>query len=153
MTVSAWCFACSGPTSSLATMITSLIMFNKETYVPERWHTSLIMIATMIIPLLCNLWFRKILTVVETFTGFLHICLFFVYIAVLAARGSRSDTDFVFKTVTTDMGGWSNPGVAWSLGLLSCTFALAGVDSILHMSTWVPSTTNVLITRETKPCF
>ncbi|KAH6656610.1 amino acid/polyamine transporter I [Truncatella angustata] len=134
MTVSAWCFACAGPTSSLSLLITSLVTFNQETYVPERWHTSLIMIATMIIPLLCNLWFRKVLNILETFGGILHICLFVVFIAVLAAMGSKSDTDFVFRTLTHDVSGWSDPGVAWCLGLLSATFSLSGVDSVLHMS-------------------
>ncbi|KAF7521559.1 hypothetical protein G7054_g12410 [Neopestalotiopsis clavispora] len=136
MTVSAWCLVCAAPTSSLATMITSLIMFNKESYVPERWHTSLLMIGTMVVPLLCNLWFRKVLSSIETLAGVLHICLFIVYIAVLASGGTRNDNDFVFKTLTHDVSGWSNPGVAFCLGLLSATFSLSGVDSIIHMSTY-----------------
>jgi choline transport protein len=117
-------------------MITSLIMFNKESYVPERWHTSLLMIGTMVVPLLCNLWFRKVLSSIETLAGVLHICLFIVYIAVLASGGTRNDNDFVFKTLTHDVSGWSNPGVAFCLGLLSATFSLSGVDSIIHMSTY-----------------
>lgn len=135
ITVSAWCFACAGPTSSLATMITSLAMFNVESYVPERWHTSLVMIATMVVPLFFNLWFRKVINILEHFAGILHICLFIVYIAVLASLGPKSNPDFVFKTLTHDVSGWTNPGVAWCLGLLSATFSVSGVDSILHMST------------------
>ncbi|KAI4591724.1 hypothetical protein KJ359_012646 [Pestalotiopsis sp. 9143b] len=88
----------------------------------------------MVVPLLCNLWFRKVLGPIEMFAGVLHVCLFIVYIAVLAAGKTRSDTDFVFKTLTHDVSGWDNPGVAWSLGLLSATFSLAGVDSLIHMS-------------------
>ncbi|KAK6074503.1 LPXTG-domain-containing protein [Seiridium cupressi] len=115
---SAWCFACAAPLSSLATVITSLVMFNDDTYIPERWHTSLIMIATMIIPLLSNLWFRKILGALESFAGILHICLFVVFIAILAAMGPKGDSDFVFKTLTHD---------------LSATFSLSGVDGAIHM--------------------
>lgn len=110
-----------------------MAIFNNEDYVPERWHTSLIMIAVMIIPITCNLWFRKVLTPFEATGGILHIGLFIVYVAVLIAMGTRSSSDFVFKTLTTDVSGWGNPGVSWGLGLLSMTFSVTGADSVLHM--------------------
>ncbi|KAJ4288927.1 hypothetical protein N0V90_011268 [Kalmusia sp. IMI 367209] len=49
-----WAFACAGSPSILANMITSLAIFNNDNYVPARWHTSLIMIATMIVPVYCE---------------------------------------------------------------------------------------------------
>ncbi|KAK9778890.1 putative Amino acid/polyamine transporter I [Seiridium cardinale] len=48
--------------------------------------------------------------------------------------GPKGDIDFVFNTMTQDISGWSNSGVAWCLGLLSATFSLSGVDSVIHMS-------------------
>lgn len=107
--------------------------FNNEHYVPERWHASLIMIAVMVIPIFCNLWFRKVLTPFEATGGILHIGLFIVFVAVLVATGTQNSTDFVFKTLTTDVSGWHNPGVSWGLGLLSMTFSVTGADSVLHM--------------------
>jgi choline transport protein len=133
ITVAAWCFACGGPPSILANTLTSLAIFNNEQYVPERWHTSLVMIAVMALPIICNLWFRKILNTFETIGGLLHIILFVVFIAILAALGPRSKSDFVFKTLTSDVSGWNNPGVSWGLGLLSMTFSVTGADSVLHM--------------------
>lgn len=50
-------------------MITSLAIFNNEDYVPERWHTSLIMIAIMLVPFMFNLWFRKVLDAYFTFAS------------------------------------------------------------------------------------
>jgi choline transport protein len=91
------------------------------------------MIAVMALPIICNLWFRKILNTFETIGGLLHIILFVVFIAILAALGPRSKSDFVFKTLTSDVSGWNNPGVSWGLGLLSMTFSVTGADSVLHM--------------------
>ncbi|KAH7072139.1 amino acid/polyamine transporter I [Paraphoma chrysanthemicola] len=133
ITTAAWCFACSGPPSILANMITSLAIFNNENYVPERWHTSLIMIAIMLVPFTFNLWFRKVIDAFEMTGGILHICLFVVLIVVLIVFGPRSDPDFVFKTLTWEESGWNNPGVSWGLGLLSMTFSVTGADSVLHM--------------------
>lgn len=133
ITVGAWCFACSGPPSILANMITSLVIFNNESYIPERWHTSLIMIAIMIVPLTFNLWFRKLLDTFESTGGILHICLFIVFVVVFVVFSPRSDPDFVFKTLTWEDSGWDNKGVSWGLGLLSMTFSVTGADSVLHM--------------------
>ncbi|KAI4910349.1 hypothetical protein J4E90_007784 [Alternaria incomplexa] len=133
ITVGAWCFACSGPPSILANIITSLAIFNNDNYAPERWHTSLIMVALMIVPFISNLWFRKLLDAFEITGGILHVCLFIVIIAVFVAFGPRSDPDFVFKTLTWEESGWNNKGVSWGLGLLSMSFAVTGADSVLHM--------------------
>jgi choline transport protein len=114
-------------------MITSLVIFNNDDYVPERWHTSLIMIAAMLVPFALNLWFRKVLNTFESLGGILHICLFIAFIVVFIVSGPRSDSDFVFKTLTWETSGWNNPGVSWGLGLLSMTFSVTGADSVLHM--------------------
>ncbi|EAT87008.1 hypothetical protein SNOG_05944 [Parastagonospora nodorum SN15] len=119
--------------SILANIITSLAIFNYENYVPERWHTSLIMIAIMLVPLISNLWFRKVLDAVEMIGGILHLCLFVVFIVVLIVFGPRNDSEFVFKTLTYETSGWNSPGVSWGLGLLSMTFSVTGADGILHM--------------------
>ncbi|KAF6793771.1 LPXTG-domain-containing protein [Colletotrichum sojae] len=134
ITTAAWCFACGGPPSILANMITSLAVFNNPTYEPARWHTSLVMVGTMVLPFLCNLWFRRFLDAFEIVGGILHVALFVVFVAVLAALGQRSSTDYVFRTLTWDVSGWNNPGVSWGLGLLTVTFSVTGFDSVIHMS-------------------
>lgn len=135
ITVAAWCFASAGgPPSLLANIVLSLAAFNDETYAPARWHTSLVMMAVAALSVLGNLWFRRALNLVESLGGALHVALFVVYIAVLASMGTRSSDDFVFRTLVTDVSGWTDPGVSWSLGLLTVTFALSGPDSVLHMS-------------------
>jgi len=115
-------------------MITSLAIFNNEDYAPQRWHTSLIMMATMIVPFVANLWFRKLIDAFEIVGGILHFVLFIVILVVLISMGPRSDASFVFKTLVTDVSGWNNPGVSWCLGLTTATFSVVGMDSVLHMS-------------------
>jgi len=36
--------------------------------------------------------------------------------------------------LTHDVSGWSDPAVAWGIGLLTVTFPLSGFDGVLHMS-------------------
>ena len=134
-----WCFACGGPPSLIATIITSLAIFNNEGYVPERWHTSLIMIATLIVPFIFNLWFRKMLNGFEIFGGLLHICLFVIFLAILSILGTRGSSGYVFETLNWDSG-WNNRGVSFGLGILPATFALTGCDSVLHMSEFFTDT-------------
>jgi choline transport protein len=127
ITTAAWCFACGGPPSILANIITSLAAFNNEAYHPERWHTSLIMIATMVVPFIFNLWFRKVLDTFEMAGGILHIILFIVFIVVLIVFGPKSNPEFVFNTLISDASGWNNSGVSWGLGLLTVTFSVTGM--------------------------
>lgn len=99
------------------------------------------MIATMLIPFMFNLWFRKVLDSFEISGGVLHIIMFVVYMAVLLALSTRTtDSDTVFRNLTWEASGWNNKGVSFGLGMLPATFALTGCDSVLHMSTSHPNT-------------
>ena len=81
-------------------MITAMAAFNHPTYVIQRWHTSLIMIAIMIIPFSFNLWFRQLLHTFEMTGGILHIVLFVIFLVVLIVFGPRNSNEFVFRTLT-----------------------------------------------------
>jgi choline transport protein len=90
-------------------VITSLAIFNYEKSVPERWHTSLIVITIMLMPFVSNLWFRKVMKIFEITVGILHICLLVVFIVVFIVFGPRNNPDLVFKTLTFETSGWNNP--------------------------------------------
>jgi FtsH-binding integral membrane protein len=117
--------------ASLANMITGLAVFNYESYQPKRWHTAMIMWCFIIIPLICNLWFRKVLNTLETIGGIVHFVFFLVNIITLATLAKRSTNDYVFKTLTNDISGWKNPTIAFGLGLLTMTFPISG-KPMLH---------------------
>lgn len=113
----------------MGNIITALIIFNNESYEPQRWHTAMIMWLFILIPIIFNLWFRKVLNTLETLGGIVHVVFFFVNIIVLGVLARRSTTDFVFKTLTNDLSGWTNPGISFGLGLLTMAFPIAGKNS------------------------
>ena len=119
---------------------------NFPNYVPERWHATLMMWATLIVPVTANVWGRKTLKPIELIGGVFHIVGWPLVVATLLAcvpEGKRSPTEFVFKTFIGDLSGWKNSGTVFSLGLLTPTLALAGFDGALHLSEEVtnPKTT------------
>src|SRR5262249_19691772 len=104
--------------ANLANIITALIIFNKEDYVHQRWHTALLMWLFIIAPLLANIRFRKLLAVMETSGFFIHICFFLASIITLCVLGKRSTNEYVWRTIVNDLSGWTNSGVAFGIGCL-----------------------------------
>lgn len=118
--------------SILANMITGIIIFNDESYVPERWHIAMWMWAFIVIPIVVNLYLRKVLNVLQIFGGVCHVVFFIASVITLAILAQRSSTDYVFKTLTHDVSGWTNPGLAFGLGLLTMTFPVGGEITMSH---------------------
>lgn len=83
-----------------------------------------------------NFVLRKTLNTLEITSGVCHVvCFIAVIVALPVLVKERSSVEFVFGTLTRDVSGWSDPGVAWSLGLLTVMFPITGSDGVLHMST------------------
>lgn len=106
--------------------------------------------AITIFPFLGNFWLRKIINPLEAVGAICHIIFFFASIITLAVLAKRSSTEYVFHTLTSNISGWTNPAVAWGIGLLTVTYPLTGkaldytdsifaqidlgFDGVLHMS-------------------
>ncbi|KAH7067219.1 amino acid/polyamine transporter I [Paraphoma chrysanthemicola] len=90
--------------------------------------------AVTLFPFIGNLWLPHFINVLETAGAICHVVFFFASIVVLATMAEKSSASYVFQTLTHDASGWSNPAVAWGLGLLTVTYPLTGFDGILHMS-------------------
>jgi len=126
LTVNAWIFSAATNPAILANMVTALIIFNKEDYVHHQWHTSLLMSLFILISLVFNLWFKRVLNFIETAGSIIHVVFFIVSIITLAAIAQRSTNEFVFKTIINDVSGWTNPGVAFGIGLLPVAVGIGG---------------------------
>ena len=85
-------------------------------------------------PFLLNFGLRKVLNCLESICAVFHTIFFIATIAIFTLMSQRSTPGFVFNTLTTGSG-WGNPGVAWSIGLLTTAFLISSSDDILHMST------------------
>ncbi|KAF2666911.1 amino acid transporter [Microthyrium microscopicum] len=134
ITTAAWIFTAAANPAALANMITALMIFNDETYSPKRWHTAMFMWLFIIVPVVFNIWFRKVINTLETVGGVIHIVFFIVNIVLLPVLAVRSSNDYVWNTLTNDLSGWTNPGVAFGIGLLTVTYPISGADGLLHMS-------------------
>jgi hypothetical protein len=135
LTIFAWVVGGAAGPALIANVIIGLAIFNYDDYVPQRWHTTLLMWALILVPVIFNLWFRKLLNAFELIGGLCHFLFMIIAIVTLSVLAERSTPQFVFQNFTQGLSGWENPGVTWGLGLLTVTYAVNGFDAILHMST------------------
>lgn len=92
------------------------------------------MCASVVPPVAANLWFKKILNGMETVGAIGHGAFWVATMITLGVAGSRSSDKFVWGTVTNDVSGWTQPGVAFGIGLLPIAFPITSFDGVLHMS-------------------
>lgn len=121
-----WIGLCAAVPFVSALSVQGLIILNSETYVPKRWHSTLLMWAFLTIPVLCNVFGRRLLKAVEIVGGVLHVIFFIVTVTTLATMAERSTAKFVFTESFFGQSGWDNQGVEWCIGLLSITSVLTG---------------------------
>jgi choline transport protein len=97
-----------------------------------------------------KIYARRLLILLELIGGVCHILFFFCFIIPLIMLAPRSSNEFVWETSVNNVSGWSNPGLAFCIGLLSPTFVLTGkfplprfesrlltskgFDGVIHMS-------------------
>lgn len=134
ITVFAWIVNVAPVLSMLAQTVQGLIQFYSDSYVAERWHTTLLMIAFLAASILCNLYLRRILAILETLGGICHVLFFVVTIVILTTMARRSTPSFVFKTLISDVSGWNNPGISWNLGVTPLIIGLVNCDGVTHMT-------------------
>jgi choline transport protein len=65
--------------------------------------------------------------------AFPHRLFFFIIIIAILATSKKASNADVWQTFI-NAGGWPNNGVSFCIGFLTPAFALAGVDSVVHMS-------------------
>jgi amino acid transporter len=133
ITVVAWICGCAGGFAYAANAILGLIVFNHPDFEVQPWHSTVILMGSLIVMLLLNLYLRKLVNWLETVGGILHVILFVTVITILCTLSKRSTPESVFKTLHTDAG-WENPGVAFSIGLLTVAYPISMFDGVMHMS-------------------
>ena len=80
----------------------------------------------ILVPLIFNLWFRRVLNSLETIGAITHTVFFVVSIITLTRLARRSTPGYVFGTLVNNISGWKNPVVSWGIGLLTVTFPVVG---------------------------
>lgn len=113
-------------------MIQALAVFNNPDYVPERWHATLIMIGFSFLACMGNTFGKKLLPAWETLAGLFHVLFFFIVCISILATSEKADNDAVWRTFING-GGWPSDGISFCLGFVTPAFALAGIDTVVHM--------------------
>jgi choline transport protein len=125
VTVFAWQAVSTSLAYLMAGQLQGLVKLNNPEYVMQRWHTTLIMWAIVMLAYSQHMWTIKMLPMVEVFTGALHILMFFAIFVVMMVMGRNATAEFVFTGFVNETG-WENDGVAWFIGLLPSIWAIAG---------------------------
>ena len=103
-----------------------LVGLSYPDYQPERYRTTLIFMAVVLLSFTINQWASRILPILENLIMFFHILFFFIVIIVVAIiPPERNSAQFVF-TFFQNQTGWENDGVAWCLGMLTSAYILVG---------------------------
>lgn len=140
ITVFAWIVSIGPALILLATMIQALVEFHNASYVFQTWHTTLLMIALIILAVICNVYFRRIVSILETVGGVCHVLFFVIIVAVLTTFAEKSDPAWVFGKVISGVSGWESPGLCWHIGVAPIVLGLVCCDGVTHMSTYTPQT-------------
>lgn len=100
---------------------------------PSQWHGTLLMWAVMIIPLLVNVFTRTLLPAIEVLGGTMHILAWPGIIITLVMLAPRHSSEFVWGTFVSGLSGWKDPGVVWSIGMLTVISTLNGMSAIAKL--------------------
>lgn len=143
ITVFAWQAAVTSICYLFAGQVQGLAILNHPEYVPQRWHATLIMWATIAVAFAINIYCIKLLPTIQLVGGIFHVIFFIVLIVPLVVLAPRSTPEFVFTELLNE-GGWKSDGVSWCLGMLTVTYCFTGmflIYSTRQDSTLTPSTT------------
>ena len=116
----------------VGTIIQGLIVLNYPSYVFERWHGTLLVIAVTLFSIAFNTVFASRLPLVESTLLMIHIVGLLAVILplwVLAPRANARDALLSFE----NSGGWPSTGLSAMIGLLTSMGALLGFDCAVHM--------------------
>jgi amino acid transporter len=114
--------------------IQSLIILNHDSYVPEPWHGTFIVIAVALFCAIFNTFLARKLPLVEGSVLILHILGFFAILIPLWIMAPRASARAVFTEFSVRSNGWSNTGLACLVSILWPTVSLLGSDAATHMS-------------------
>lgn len=107
------------------TTIQGLVILNHASYIPQRWHTTMIYWAVTLFSAMVNILGVRVFPYIETLALVLYVFCFFALLVPLVYLAPQSSSAFVFQTVENS-GGWSNRGISWCIGLITSTYSMTG---------------------------
>ena len=124
-------------------MIQGLMIIFDASYIPQGWHATSMVFATITFCLIFNSFLAKKLPAVEVGMLIFHVVGFFAVLIPLWVLAPRASPQDVF-TQLSNFGGWSTNGLAFMVGLLAPVCTLIGADAAVHMSEEIKDASIVL---------
>ena len=114
------------------TQIQGLLVLNYESYVYERWHGTLLVIAVVTFAVLFNTFAAKQLPTMEVLLLVFHVCGFVAVLVPMLVLSKKSSS----KVVWTEFfdSGWGSFGTSTLVGIIANVIPLLGADAAAHMS-------------------
>jgi len=119
------------------TMIQGLLVLNESTYVFERWHGTLLVLAITTFAIIFNTFLGTKLPIVQNCFLAIHLIGLVAIIVPMWVLGPRASAKEVFIGGLYNGGGWNSIGTSTLIGLLTPLGALLGMDCSVHMCMWV----------------
>ena len=109
------------------TQIQGLLVINYPWYVYERWHGTLLIIATLVVAVIFNTLLAQQLHLIEGAVLFLHVFGFIGIMATLWATSPITSSTEVWTTFEDP--GWGNQGLSCLIGIVASVAPLLGADA------------------------
>lgn len=121
-----WHTGIAGCSYTVANMLIGIAYINyPDTYAPQDWHGTLLIIGIAFIAIIFNTFLAQKLPLVEGCILILHVFGFFAVLIPLWVLAPRNSVEEVFHTFE-DRGGWGSNGLACLVGLIAPIYALIG---------------------------
>ena len=108
-------------------VILGIVALNDQSFVPQRWQATLLIVATVLTLGAFNFLAGKRLADAENVFFALHLLAFLpIIVTMLAMTPNKQTAKDVFTQFTNNGAGWSSMGLAVMVGQVSCIFVTLG---------------------------
>ena len=130
----AWQTGTASASYIIASQIQALLLLNDASYEFQRWHGTLLVIATASLATICNCVLVKQLPKIEIFVLILYFAGFFGIVITLWVLAPKTPAHTVFKEFQNN-GGWPNQGLSVLIGMTGSVYTILGIDCGVHLGT------------------
>ncbi|KAI9702718.1 MAG: hypothetical protein M1820_006102 [Bogoriella megaspora] len=143
ITIIVWQTTVSGTGFVCGTIVQGLLILNHPTYVPQRWHGTLMACAMLAVALLINLLLGRQLPRFEIFMLAVYIAGFIGLVVPVTRLSTHKSAAEVF-TVFQNLGGWSTQGVSFFVGFLTAMNCFLAFDAPDHIAEEIENAAKVI---------
>ncbi|KAF2403109.1 amino acid transporter [Trichodelitschia bisporula] len=114
-------------------MLQGLLVLNYASYMPQRWHSTLLAWAVLVVNVAINVFIPGWLPRFEIGIMAVHIAGFVAVLATLLSTADMGSAASVWTTVRNG-GGWPTQGLSFCVGFLGNVATFVGADASVHMA-------------------